>query len=106
MFKVHKEMRWLSCSPPVVFSQHETEYALHIPQYGLREGGRLSIPSQQALHDRPMKNESFLTAFLLPWLLEQSLSKPFAEKHPGFVLEKTSQGGPKHPVKKLVDVYT
>lgn len=76
------------------FSQHETEYALHIPQYGLREGGGLSIPSQQALYT-PVQDDSFLAAFFPPCPPEQPLSEPFAKQHSGFVLEKTSQSGPK-----------
>lgn len=45
------------------FSGHETEYVLHICQYGLREGGGLSIPSQPALHYKPIPDDSFLAVF-------------------------------------------
>lgn len=66
------------------------EYTWHIPQYGLREGGGLSIPSQQALHYRLT---SFLAAFFPPCPPEQPLSKPFTEQYSAFALKKASQSG-------------
>lgn len=74
------------------FSGHETEYVLHICQYGLREGGRLSIPSQPALHYKPIPDDSFLAVFFstLP------SGAPLEEQYWSFVLEKASQSGTKH----------
>lgn len=54
------------------FSEHETEYVLHICQYGLREGGRLSILSQQAFHYKPIPDDCFLAVFFLPCPLEHN----------------------------------
>ena len=86
----------------VVFSQHEKEYVLHIPQYGLREGGGLSIPPQQALHYRPIRDDSFLAAFFPPCPPKQPLSEAFAEQYSGFVLEKAHQSGPKQMGSELM----
>lgn len=91
-FKVHKEVRWLFCSPPEwYFHSMKQKYAWHIPQYGLREKGGLSIPSQQALHYRPIQDDSFFAAFFPLCPPEQPLSEPFTEQYSGFVLKKASQ---------------
>lgn len=50
------------------FPEHGTEDVLHICQYGLREGGGLSTPSQQALHYKPRPDDCFLAVFFHPAL--------------------------------------